>query len=887
MKFRNSLTARIWVPFVLMAVSITVMVGIYIPREQVKTLRSFQSAELQEFVRTLATNIGIALEYDEMTRLNSIISGLTERQNLEFTALMLEEGGKTTLLASNPPNIDLGYIRSFEGSPLLVEAPFVGGPFEGTVYVMGSESFLLSEAERLNLPLQSVTLLVMLGVTLLYFFLNRRVSKPLREVRLVAENIQKGNLDSTIVTESRIWELRSINLALERLRSGLLEQRRTNEQLTRGMESEIQRQTKDLRKTLDELQDSRNLFGSVIESALDAMIIADGQSRIVEWNRKAEIIFGWSREEALGQSISKLIIPHHDRDAHNNGMEHYHATGHGPVLNRSFETKALRRNGEMFDIELYITSVTMGEEEIFSSFIRDITESKQLTQDLERQRELNSELLNGLPLLITLKDRELRYSFVNEQALQLLGQTRENMIGKTEKEVFDTPWVNQSEKRDRNTWKGKSSKAVEFTLNTGNGDQQFLVGRYLLSVGKQEPTQYLLTYGFEISQLKKAQQQLETALQAKDEFLATVSHEIRTPLHSIIVLAELINQPNRQEERDEFAKNIRSSSRHLLDLVNDILDFSKVDAGQLELNPEPLNLLHFIDSLNRVETGHNIKDVEFKKEAIGCENLEVEADRTRLNQILQNLLSNAFKFTEHGMISLKVSGVRHEDRFISRWEIQDTGIGISAEDQKKILVAFQQAHSGISRRFGGTGLGLGIVVKLLDLMGSELRIESVLGKGTTFSFEVEFPINTTNKDKQNLALDRNLTIEGIRMLYVEDMMPNQMVMKAMCRPWKMELTMASSGREAIELCSKRSFDLILLDIQMPEMDGLETIAIMNSKENGVNSAPVHAFTAHAAPEDTKRYLELGFAGVLTKPLTPQQLETFLFEHVNGRLQDRG
>ena len=236
-------------------------------------------------------------------------------------------------------------------------------------------------------------------------------------------------------------ELRSLNLALEGLRSGLLEQRNTNMTLTKGMENEIKRQTKDLRKTLDELQDSRNLFGSVIESALDAMVIANGESLIVEWNRKAEMIFGWSREEAIGQSLTALIIPKVHRHGHNEGMAKYHATGQGPVINKSFETTAMRRNGEEFDIELYITSVRIGNEEIFSSFIRDITQSKQLAQDLEHQRELNSEVLNGLPLMISLKKRDLKYTFVNNLAQEVLGKSREDMIGRTESEVFETEWV--------------------------------------------------------------------------------------------------------------------------------------------------------------------------------------------------------------------------------------------------------------------------------------------------------------------------------------------------------------------------------------------------------------------------------------------------------------
>ena len=248
-----------------------------------------------------------------------------------------------------------------------------------------------------------------------------------------------------------------------------------------------------------------------------------------------------------------------------------------------------------------------------------------------------------------------------------------------------------------------------------------------------------MTYGFEVSQLKAAQAQLEQALKTKDEFLATISHEIRTPLHSIIVLAELLNQSDRTSEIPDFSANIRSSSRHLLDLVNDILDFSKASAKRLELSPTEVNIGEFIHGLKRVDTTEQLKDVTFSKESEGCEGIVVLADRVRLNQVLQNLLSNAFKFTETGEVKLTIKGGLKGTDFNMLWTVTDTGIGISEENQEKVLNAFEQAHSGITRRFGGTGLGLGIVSKLLDLMGSKLEIKSELNKGSTFQFSVLLP----------------------------------------------------------------------------------------------------------------------------------------------------
>ena len=378
----------------------------------------------------------------------------------------------------------------------------------------------------------------------------------------------------------------------------------------------------------------------------------------------------------------------------------------------------------------------------------------------------------------------------------------------------------------------------------------------------------------------------QEALKAKDEFLATVSHEIRTPLHSIIVLAELLNDPQRIDESAEFNANILSSSRHLLNLVNDILDFSKADAQRLELSPKTLNMLDFLNQVVRVDTESRSNKVSFSKDFNGCDGVFVQADETRLNQIVQNLLSNAFKFTEEGEVTLKASGEKQGNEFVMHWSVQDTGIGISKEDQRKVLQAFQQVHTGITRKFGGTGLGLGIVVKLLQLMGSELLLDSETGRGTTFSFTLRLPLVQSGLPDEG-ADTHSPFIGNLKILYVEDLMPNQMVMKAMCKPLDVDLTIVSSGKEAIHACSHADFDMILMDIQMPEMDGYETLTALQELERFEQSRPMsYAFTAHGGIEQLDKFKKAGFDGVLTKPLTPQQLQSILAKYPNHERFDQ-
>ena len=876
MNIPNSLLARIWGPFLLMAIGLLFLTGVYVPLQQRRALEKFQREELQVIAETVAQAVDNAFANNELQSATRAFSLLRDRESIAFGAYYFK--GDTTVI-SFPEGLSFGRIMAQAEADLYVTATF-DTPFgAGVVVIRGSDAFVGRELSRLNAPLFMGLGLVFLSLLVLYLFLRFRVSSPLQTLRSTAERIRTGDLDTPVDGTSRIYEVRALNLALERLRKDLSVQRETNQVLTRDMEDEIARQTKDLRKTLNELQDSRNLFGSVIQSALDATVLADGQSRIVEWNRKAEQIFGWTRDEVIGKPLGEIIIPHVHRNAHAEGMKKYNSTGHCPVLDKVFETQALRKNGELFDIEIFITHVEIESEAIFSSFIRDITESKRMAADIEKQRSLYESLLDGLPLMVSLKNEALQFTFVNDEASRVLGIDKKALLGKEEKDVFDEPWVEDSIALDRAGYEGENVPVRERQFAVDGQFERYLIGRYQynVDVGNRKE-RYLLTYGFNISELKAIQMELEQALKAKDEFLATVSHEIRTPLHSIIVLAELLNQGHREDEHGDFATNIRTSSNHLLELVNDLLDFSKADAGKMTLDPEPVEVCGFVTDIARLDSGRRKDTVDFKKHAEGCKGKKALVDRTRLQQVVPNLLSNAFKYTEAGAVELDVRAKTVGDRLHMRWSVKDSGIGISAEDQQRILDAFQQANTGISRRFGGTGLGLGIVVRILELMGSELHIDSTLGEGSTFSFTLDLPLVQDAPIESGPSTFEPVDMSALRLLYVEDMLPNQMVMRAMCKPWGLHLTIAPSGLDALSLFDAHEYDLILMDIQMPEIDGIETVRRM--RDTGRTVPSTYAFTAHSGEEDRQKFLDLGFAGVITKPITPDQLESFLKRHLH-------
>ena len=381
-------------------------------------------------------------------------------------------------------------------------------------------------------------------------------------------------------------------------------------------------------------------------------------------------------------------------------------------------------------------------------------------------------------------------------------------------------------------------------------------------------------------------EQLQIALQAKDKFLRTMSHEIRTPLHSLISIAEILQREGEEDQKKQLLESLKTSSKHLLSLINDILDFSKISDGKFDLHLEPVHLRSFFEELVSPFELAKKPNIIFIKSWPDClADYLVEADSMRLAQILHNLLSNAFKFTEEGQVTLEVKcdtiDVEGNHMLDLNVKVIETGVGIAEENLEHILLAFTQESTSISRKFGGTGLGLSIVSGLLSMMGSKLEIQSTLGRGSMFGFSLKLPLlDIVDSPKPEVVEIKSVIFDGLRMLYVEDMEPNRFVMKVMVKPWNVDLDLAESGFKAIEMLRENKYDIVLMDIQMPEMDGMETLQQIHEIFGPSWDTPVVAFTAHAQDSDALNYRSKGFRDVLTKPAGPAVLREFLLPYVN-------
>lgn len=641
------------------------------------------------------------------------------------------------------------------------------------------------------------------------------------------------------------------------------------------------------RKVLEaQLEASEARARKVIADAYQAIITVDEEGLITGWNRFAEVTFGWSADEALGASLIDLIVPPEaaERTA---AFARELRVQEGVPLDRRIEMDARRKNGETFPVEVALSAAEGPDGWQYTALMHDITERR-------AQMEVFETAFHYASIGMALVSTGGAFIKANEAFSEIVGYTEAEIL------ELDFQRITHPEDLDADLallerliagdipsyamdkrYLRKNGDVVWVNLSVSlvrapDGRPRHFIAQVQDLTARVEAQEALEQQTLELAamttQLSAAKDAAEAANRAKGEFLANMSHELRTPLNGVIGYSRLLAEsPDLSEEDRHRARLVRGAGEALNTLINDVLDFSKLEAGAVELEERPFAFNDLVsEALAMVEPQAVQKGLRL--ELTGDDPGVLVGDRYRLRQVLLNLLSNAVKFTAEGTVTVKVMSRQSRERVGVRVEVIDQGIGIAPEKIGALFKRFTQADTTVTRTFGGTGLGLAISRELIELMGGEIGVSSELGQGSNFWFRVDMPRGELLIAHEKAAGGRAM-FPGRKVLVVDDVALNRDLCEVLLRQHGCDPHLVSDGEAAVAAVKSDAYDLVLMDVHMPGMDGLAATEAI--REAGFATLPILALTASGAPEQVQACLDAVMDGHLLKPLSGQDLEQAL------------
>jgi two-component system sensor histidine kinase/response regulator len=493
------------------------------------------------------------------------------------------------------------------------------------------------------------------------------------------------------------------------------------------------------------------------------------------------------------------------------------------------------------------------------------------------QRVLLDTVLNSIDAHVYMKSKDRRYIYVNAKSAEMMGHPVEDIIGRLDREVLPEELADAYWEQDRLVFMDGMRQADEVEFVAPNGKVQHLWSvKAPIRLGGEITA--VIGLSTDVTELHNLKVQADAANKAKTNFLSNMSHEIRTPMNSIIGMSHLALKSVVNPKQRDYLEKIYHSSHHLLGIINDILDFSKIEAGKLELEVLDFSLEALLQNISS-QLGEEAarKGLKLEFEVDPDLSRQLRGDPLRLEQVLLNFASNAIKFSETGSIVIRARSLSQGDRdAVVRFEVQDTGIGMSKSEIGQLFQSFHQADPSTTRKYGGTGLGLVISKQLAELMGGTVGVDSTPGKGSTFWFTACLgnADNFLPAGPEPVQADVLNEIAGTSILLVEDNIFSQQVGQELLEDAGATVVIANNGKEAIDLLLKERFDCVLMDVQMPVMDGFEATRFIRSHAK-LKDTLVIAMTANAGREDQQRCLAAGMDEFLTKPIAPNLLFTMI------------
>ncbi len=634
--------------------------------------------------------------------------------------------------------------------------------------------------------------------------------------------------------------------------------------------SKVNSQKLELEKANDQLR----LFQSLINNSSDAIQVADETGTLFYINHVASERLGIPAGECHQYKISDFEPMFKDPQAWTNHLDQLKNTDFltldGENINQT--------TGQTFPVEVTVNYTNIGGKGYVIAHLRDVTERKSTESKIRLQEEKFRNIIANMNLGLLEVDNNDVVQFCNQSFVEMSGFTIEEIKGCKASEILLSPESHEliSQKvQDRIIGK---SDSFEVELVNKRGEKKWWLISGAPNYNDKGVIIGSIGIHLDITEQKRLEKELAESLttsrdasKAKESFLANMSHEIRTPLNGIIGMIRELNKEELSRKQQNYLNSAQKASRHLLSIINNILDISKIEAGELQLSEEHFSIPEVLDDVQKILSTNarhkNLKlnishDPKISHAHIG--------DPARIRQVLLNLTGNAIKFTETG--GIKVQCLVRETTSIAQTisiYIQDSGIGMDKEFLEKAFSKFQQEDKSSSRKFGGTGLGLAITKELIDMMSGQIQITSEKGKGSEVEIILTLPLGEYSKIERYQATVDASSLRGKRILLVEDNEMNRLVAHNAMAPYQLNVTEAENGVIAIEQLKENEFDIILMDLQMPVMGGLEATGIIR-KKMGITT-PIIALTANAFKSEIDATVEVGMTSYVTKPFEEEDL----------------
>lgn len=629
----------------------------------------------------------------------------------------------------------------------------------------------------------------------------------------------------------------------------------------------------------EEIRRSQTNLNSFFDLSVDFLFVLDLSGNILKVNHTVIERLGFSEKELIGANVL-VVHPAEVRDEAGVIMQEMLAGSKDCC-----PLPLLAKDGRRISVETRIVRGYWDNKPALYGTSKDISDLAFSEEKFAKAFEFSSSLM----AISTIEDG--RYLDVNRSFVRILGFSREEVIGKTSIELG---LFTDSKLRQKLVDLVKEAREISnFEMVVPIKDGKPRIGLFSAKRIRIQSDSYLLTVMNDITELKHMEKELEKAMKnaelasaAKSLFVANVSHEIRTPLNEILGLGHLLSDTQLSEKQRDYQVKIVRASKALLHLINDILDFSKIEAGKLDILVKPFNFREtFNTTLESFRSLAIAKGLELRGNLCHALPCQLVGDSHRLSQILGNLVHNALKFTDSGTVAVSAEVVSLvQDKVEIEFQVSDTGIGISLENQEKLFKSFSQVDGTSTRRYGGTGLGLAISKQLCEAMGGTIRLDSATGRGSNFIIRIPFYLAAEEvaATQETSASDRFSTgvvpcFRGARILVVDDNEINRQIAEKLLIKTGAEVVLADDGRQAVSLVRDELFDVVLMDIQMPVVDGLTATVLIRALDTpGAKTLPILAMTAHAMSGDREKSLAAGLSDHLTKPIEPDALYEIIF-----------